>query len=100
MSDKLRLTPRQRVQKRFEDRMQDQAQRKVQALMQEAVLRACGGKTPSSAEVKERGRTFEIPDTGQLVVQWDGATILMLSPAADGLSWEFMGPAVNPVPKT
>lgn len=74
------------------------AEAQVLRLMHEAVRRANGGRQPGEDELKARSRVEEEPISGQVLVRWDGQLVLVLSPSATGLGWEFMGAAAAALP--
>lgn len=95
MNAKMKPTVQQRVQARLNLRVQQQAQAMIFALMQTALKRANKGVMPSAADVKENAKVFDNPRTGQMQVWWLGETVLLLTPSAEGMKWQFMGSAAD-----
>lgn len=88
------MNPKRRVSARA----QTQGQALILALMEKAVLRACKGVKPSPEDLRQHAQLFDNPRTGQMQLWWLGETVLLLTPAADGFRWQFMGSAAEPAP--
>lgn len=82
----------------LQQRLEQQFAATVTTLMAKAISRATQGKVPTREEANRRARLTQCPETGRIVLDWDGSPVLVIQCNREGFGWEFMNAAALPEP--